>query len=303
MNTIVADNLSVFVLQLSLYRLVNSDFAIEYPAPIEPDTVLIGGFAVDRRPAPLATDLEEFVASSGDFGVIVMSFGTLTKRFDRRRTEIFAAAFARLPQRVVWRYHGDVANLTLPANVRLERWLPQVSLLAHPHTRLFVSHCGLNGLFEAAHYGVPILAVPLSGDQFNNAAKVSQRLGMGRTVDIESMTVESLYDDLTELLVDKSYRVNALSVARRLADQPLTPVDKICFWVDYVVRHRGAVHLRSDAAKLPWYQYLSLDVVIVLVAICIAVVGVIGYVVRQSLRLALRLALSLACFVCKMNIE
>ena len=230
-----------------------------------------------------------------------MSFGTLTKRFDRRRTEIFAAAFARLPQHIVWRYHGDVANLTLPANVRLERWLPQVSLLAHPQTRLFVSHCGLNGLFEAAHYGVPILAVPLSGDQFNNAAKMSKHLRIGRTVDIESMTIESLYDDLTELLVDESYRVNALSVGRRLVDQPLTPVDKIRFWVDYVIHNRGAVHLCSDAAKLPWYQYILLDVIFVFMA----VVGVVSYVVHRvlhlALRLALHLALSLACLVRKMK--
>jgi len=53
------------------------------------------------------------------------------------------------------------------------RWLPQASLLAHPKTRLFISHCGLNAVFEAAHYGVPVLATPLSADQHNHAAKVS----------------------------------------------------------------------------------------------------------------------------------
>jgi len=60
------------------------------------------------------------------------------------------------------------------SNVRTMRWLPQSSLLAHPQTRLFISHCGLNALFEAAHYGVPVLAIPLSADQHNHAAKVSQ---------------------------------------------------------------------------------------------------------------------------------
>jgi len=59
------------------------------------------------------------------------------------------------------------------SNVRMMRWLPQASLLAHAKTRLFVSHCGLNAVFEAAHYGVPVLAIPLSVDQHNHAAKVS----------------------------------------------------------------------------------------------------------------------------------
>ena len=58
------------------------------------------------------------------------------------------------------------------ANIRLVRWLPQSSLLVHPKTRLFISHCGLNSVMEAAYYGVPVLALPLSGDQFHNAAKV-----------------------------------------------------------------------------------------------------------------------------------
>ena len=58
------------------------------------------------------------------------------------------------------------------SNVRTLRWLPQASLLAHPKTRLFISHCGLNAIFEAAHFGVPVLAIPLSADQHNHAAKV-----------------------------------------------------------------------------------------------------------------------------------
>ena len=58
------------------------------------------------------------------------------------------------------------------SNIRLMRWLPQASLLAHNKTRLFISHCGLNAVLEAVHYGVPILAVPLSADPFHHAAKV-----------------------------------------------------------------------------------------------------------------------------------
>jgi len=90
-----------------LYRFVNSDFTLDYPAPIHPDNILVGGFAVDRHPAPLPADLERFVAESGDAGVIVVSFGTLVRQYGPHWTRLFTAAFARLPQRVVWRNYGN----------------------------------------------------------------------------------------------------------------------------------------------------------------------------------------------------
>ena len=88
-------------------RFVNSDFTVDYPAPIQPDTVLVGGFAVDRAPAGLPAELEQFVAESGDAGLVVASFGTLVRQYGPRWTSIFTEAFSRLPQRVVWRHYGN----------------------------------------------------------------------------------------------------------------------------------------------------------------------------------------------------
>ena len=83
-------------------------------------------------------------------------------------------------------------------------WIPQNDLLAHPKTRAFMSHVGINSLYEArispfkqlvaaqqtcpkifyimrarttyclqaAYHGQPIVALPCFGDQFSNADKV-----------------------------------------------------------------------------------------------------------------------------------
>jgi len=52
-----------------------------------------------------------------------------------------------------------------------------------------------------------------------------------------------------------------------MADQPSTPADRIRYWADYVVRHGGAGHLQSAAARrLAWYQYWCLDVAACLLA-------------------------------------
>lgn len=67
----------------------------------------MGGFAVDGHPAPLPPDLEHFVAGSGDAGIIVVSFGTLVRQYGPHWTRLFTEAFARLPQRVIWRHYGN----------------------------------------------------------------------------------------------------------------------------------------------------------------------------------------------------
>lgn len=33
------------------------------------------------------------------------------------------------------------------------------------------------------------------------------------------------------------------------------------YWVEHVARHKGALHMRSQAIDLPFYQYFLLDVI------------------------------------------
>ena len=200
-------------------KLVNSNFAIEYPAPVEPDTILIGGFAI-KQARPLVGELRSFVEGA-EHGVIVMSFGTLVATFTERWAPIFAQAFSRLPQRVVWRFKDSanaVQQYKFSDNIMLAPWLPQADLLAHRNTKLFITHCGLNGMFEAAHFGVPVVAVPLSADQFNQASKMVDYIGMGLQVDIETLTAEKLFEVISLTLNDSQYRDNARQVSLRFQD-------------------------------------------------------------------------------------
>ncbi len=62
---------------------------------------------------------------------------------------------------------------------------------AHPLIKVFVYHCGLNGIWEAVYHGVPMVAIPLFGDQFDNAQRVVSR-GMGVKLDITTLTSDEL---------------------------------------------------------------------------------------------------------------
>ena len=54
-------------------------------------------------------------------------------------------------------------------------------------------------------------------------------------------------------------------------DQPVKPLDRAVFWIEFVMRHKGAKHLRPAAHDLTWYQYHSLDVIGFLLA-CVAAI-------------------------------
>ncbi|TWW54934.1 UDP-glucuronosyltransferase 2A1 [Takifugu flavidus] len=114
--------------------LMRVDFVFEYPRPTMPNVVYIGGFQC--KPAkPLPEHLEEFVQSSGEHGVTVMSLGTFIAELPQDLVDQIAAAFAKMPQKVIWRYKG-AKPATLGNNTLLVDWMPQNDLLGHPKTKL-----------------------------------------------------------------------------------------------------------------------------------------------------------------------
>uniref|UniRef100_J3LWD9 Glycosyltransferase n=1 Tax=Oryza brachyantha TaxID=4533 RepID=J3LWD9_ORYBR len=60
----------------------------------------------------------------------------------------------------------------------LHGWAPQVSILAHPSTGAFLSHCGWNSVLESVTRGVPIIGWPLAGEQFYNAKMLDEEWGV-----------------------------------------------------------------------------------------------------------------------------
>jgi len=66
------------------------------------------------------------------------------------------------------------------------------------------------------------------------------------------------------LLVFFRYTENAKIASERFKDRPMTPAQTVDYWTSYVIRHKGAPHLKSHALNLAWYQYYSLDVISVL---------------------------------------
>ncbi|KAL7374423.1 hypothetical protein ABVT39_000319 [Epinephelus coioides] len=254
---------------LSLQRaadiwLLRADFVFEFPRPTMPNVIYIGGFQC-KKPGPLPDELEAFMQSSGEHGVVVMSLGTLVSALPRETTEAIAAALAQLPQKVVWKFVGEKPS-SLGSNTLLMKWLPQKDLLGHPKTRAFVAHGGTNGMYEAIYHGVPVVGLPLLFDQFDNLLRLKVH-GAARVVEAESLTKEDFLEALKDVLENPSYRDNIQRLSGLHHDRPMSPMDTAIFWIEYVIRNKGAAHLHSAGFSLPWYSYYCLDVAVFIMAI------------------------------------
>ncbi|XP_078660214.1 UDP-glucuronosyltransferase 1-2-like [Branchiostoma floridae x Branchiostoma belcheri] len=247
-----------------------SDPLLDFPHPSMPNMVNIGGFHV-QQPGSLSEELETFMQTSGNDGVVVVSFGAFMKSIPIQQAEVLAAAFARLPQKVLWRYEGE-KPASLGNNTKLTNWLPQNDLLGHVKTRVFVTHAGRHGVYEALYHGVPMVCLPTCLDQPANAARVVAR-GAGMSLNYRTVTAEELYQAIVTVITDKSYRETAARLSRLYRDQPQSPMERAVWWIEHVIKHGGLPHLRARAVELPWYQYYLLDVAVFLTAVCSAVTG------------------------------
>ncbi|XP_063287579.1 UDP-glucuronosyltransferase 2C1-like [Pelobates fuscus] len=261
--------------------LMKVDFVFEFPRPTMPNVVYIGGFQCQAS-KPLAQEFQEFMDSSKQ-GVVIFSLGTILKTLPLNIAREIAAGLAQLPERVIWRYTGEQPD-TLGNNTKTVNWLPQNDLLGHPNTKAFLAHGGENGVYEAIYNGVPIVGIPIFGDQYENLLRLKAK---GAAVMLESLLNVSSRDivNAVRLVIDDpSYRDAMRNLSKLHRDTPIPPLDAAVFWTEFAMRHGGAGHLKATGNNLPWYQYYLLDVILALVL----TVSVCLYLVWRVLKAIIR---------------
>ncbi|KAM8919363.1 UDP-glucuronosyltransferase 1A9-like isoform 2-T2 [Lycaon pictus] len=249
--------------------LLRADFVFDYPKPVMPNMVFIGGINCQEGKT-LPKEFEAYVNASGEHGIVVFSLGSMVSDIPEKKAMEIADALGKIPQTVLWRYTGTPPP-NLSKNTILVKWLPQNDLLGHPKARAFITHSGSHGIYEGICNGVPMVMLPLFGDQMDNAKRMETR-GAGVTLNVLEMTSEDLANALKAVITDKSYKENIMHLSRLHKDRPIEPLDLAVFWVEFVMRHKGAPHLRPAAHDLTWYQYHSLDVIGFLLAVVLGVV-------------------------------
>jgi UDP:flavonoid glycosyltransferase YjiC (YdhE family) len=105
----------------------------------------------------------------------------------------------------------------LPANVHVERFIPQSLLLEH--CALIVSHAGFGTVLGAMQHGVPMILLQLAADHWYNAERCGE-LGVARIVGRDARTPEGLRDLARDALADEELCTNADAMKAAFADLP-----------------------------------------------------------------------------------
>nr|QPA18394.1 UDP-gluconosyltransferase [Trialeurodes vaporariorum] len=239
--------------------LVNAHFSVNYPQPFAPNIIEIGGFHL--KPAKkLPAELQKFMDEAKD-GVVYISFGSVIRShmLAVERIQAIVSTIKRLKQRVIMKWSDPVPFQGLN-NVYVVDWAPQQEILVHPNLRLFVTHGGYNSLIEVTHAGVPIIGMPVFADQPRNI-RFYESSGIGKGLEIDTFTSDDLYNTINTIINTPSFTANAKELSRRARDRPETAINRAVYWTEYVLRHKGAHHLKPSSVNLPYHQYILLDVI------------------------------------------
>nr|AUN86405.1 UDP-glycosyltransferase 33T2 [Spodoptera litura] len=250
--------------------------------PVPPNVIYLHG--LHQKPTKdLPQDLKSYLDSS-KHGVIYVSFGTNVDPalLPPEKIQILVRVFSQLPYDVLWKWSKDELPGRSP-NIKIAKWFPQPDLLKHPNVKLFITQGGLQSTDEAITAGVPLIGMPMLGDQYFNVERYVYH-GFGIRLDMETLTEEKLKHAINATMEDNSYRRNMERFRTLINDSPQTPLERAVWWTEYLLRHGDAKHLRSPSANISWRQYLELDLILVLLSVLLIAVAVTVVVLRLVYR-------------------
>jgi MGT family glycosyltransferase len=136
----------------------------------------------------------------GEGKLVYLSLGSLGC-MDVRLMQRLIDALAATGHRTVVSMGPLKDQMTLGPNMYGDRFLPQPSIL--PQCDLLITHGGNNTTCEGFHFGLPMIALPLFWDQYDNAQRLDET-GFGVRLPTYDWTDEVLAGAVRRLLDDES---------------------------------------------------------------------------------------------------
>ncbi|XP_033345712.1 UDP-glucuronosyltransferase 1-8-like isoform X1 [Bombus vosnesenskii] len=241
--------------------LVNSHHSINGVRPMTTGVIEVGGLHINENSDPLTPELKKWLDES-THGCIFFTFGSMVRieTFPKPLLETFYKVFERIaPVRVLMKVAQKKDLLPgLPKNVMIQSWFPQTTVFKHKNVKAFITHGGLMGTLEAIYFGIPMIGIPLFGDQITNMRNAANKNIAVNLGSAENITEENLYSAIDTILHDETYRSSMQTVSKIFKDRPMSAIDTAVYWVEYVARNGFA--LQSPAIHLNWWQQNLIDV-------------------------------------------
>ncbi len=196
--------------------LVNGVFGLEYERPLPENVHMVGPMLTADVP-PESAALCAWLADASP--VVYANLGTVATA-PREQLAKMAEAFAIDGLRVLWVVRDAVRDRLPPAlapNIRVANWVQSPrAILAHPNVHAFVSHCGINSVYESMAAGTPIVGIPMFSDQRDMAVRVSDA-GVGLWMDKTRFSVAELRTAIGQVVTNATFRARITPIADAIA--------------------------------------------------------------------------------------
>ena len=156
----------------------------------------------------------------GDGSLVYVTLGTIVNTESGDLFPRLLAGVRDLPLDVLVTVGRAIDPATLgpqPANVRVERYVPQAEVL--PRCAVAVVHAGSGSVVGALTHGVPLVCVPIAADQPLNAARC-EAVGAGQTLDALTVTPRDVRAAVERALQDPHMRAAARRLRAAIATLP-----------------------------------------------------------------------------------
>lgn len=177
-----------------------------------PTAICVGPCVTDRREPVFNVIPDHWLDTQ--MPLIYVSLGTFFNNRPNFIRRIIDAATGQKYRVVVSTPMAGKRGFTaLPDNVLLCKRVAQTSLLSR--CALFITHGGNNSVQEAMLAGVPMLVVPIAGEQVYNAERVKW-LGLGERANVDDTDSGEFRNLIQAMLIKLNYRKSAEDIARKL---------------------------------------------------------------------------------------
>ncbi|KAJ6636848.1 UDP-glucosyltransferase 2 [Pseudolycoriella hygida] len=257
--------------------LTNYDPMVDEAQQLPPSVIGVGGLQI-KIPSMLPDELQQ-IADKASNGLVLFSLGTNVNLQEFGETIFIDIlnCFEVFPEYTFfWKIDLDDDNIRIPTNVVVRNWFPQNDVLAHKHTKLFITHGGLMSTQEAIWHGVPMLGIPIFFDQYSNIRKAVDK-GIAEVLYIKDLTLENICDKISLLMFHPKYKENIEIYSNAFRDRMETPMQRAIWWIQWAMRQPRRKVYNGNEKILNFLQIESVDVIgfliiITLISFCTMIV-------------------------------
>jgi MGT family glycosyltransferase len=162
---------------------------------------------------------EPFAPPPGEGPLVYLSLGSLGAADVELMQRLIDSLAPQEDLRVIISLGPQHDQLRVPEHFSGAEYLPQTEVLRH--AGVVITHGGNNTVTECAHFGCPMVVLPLFWDQHDNAQRV-QECGLGRRLDTYGHDPDELVSTLRDLIGQAALRARLGDLAGRLQASPGT---------------------------------------------------------------------------------